>query len=238
MHLEIRMSVRCALIPLALALFAAGCTDERHPTAAAPPDGSAPHLLRWAFPPQFSVAGTGQFSVVGSGATSRVPTGVQASLSGGLSLDRYTASFWAVRGQPRAVQINYRSFTGDTSSPFLQFTNVDPAYVPGVGALAPGDSVLITVAVDSVNIKVTFEPTGLLFDTPAQLLISYGGAGGDLNGDGVVDQTDAYIEAQLLGMWYREGTDALWSKIDASQSIDTKSFTVALYHFSEYAVSW
>jgi hypothetical protein len=59
-----------------------------------------------------------------------------------------------------------------------------------------------------------------------------------LNGDGVVDATDAYIETQLLGMWYREGDVADWQRIPATQLVDEKSFIIGLPHFSQYAVSW
>ena len=158
--------------------------------------------------------------------------------SSGLSLAQYTATFWAVRGEERSLQINYVSVTGDTSSPFLRLVVDDPAYVPGLGDLAPGDSVLMTVTIDPSNIKISLEPTGLLFGHPAQLQIWYGGAGGDLNGDGVVDDADAWIEAQLLGMWYREGADSSWTEMPAAQSLADKSFTSALPHFSEYALCW
>lgn len=227
-----RMSVRRALIPLALALFAAGCSDERHPTAVQQPLPQAPHFLRWAG----SVRP--QFTAVGPPSGPSADGVLLASLSDGLSLDQYTATFWAVRGEHRSVQINYLSSTGDTSSPFLRLADVDPAYVPGFGELAPGDSVLITVTIDPHEIRVSLEPTGLLFDEPAQLHISYGGADGDLNGDGVVDETDAGIESQLLGMWYREGAENAWTRISAAQSLSDKSFTSALQHFSDYAVSW
>ena len=224
------MSVRRSLIPLALALFAARCGS--HPTAVEQPLAPTPHFLRWAgsSPPQFTV----------TGALSRQPVGgaLLASQAAGLSLDRYTGSFWAVRGEPRSVQINYLSSTGDTSSAFLRLTTTDPAYVPGVGDLAPGDSVLITVTIDPDNIKVSLEPTGLLFGDPGQLQISYGGADGDLNGDGVLDDTDSRIENQLLGLWYREGTDGMWERIPAVQVLPDKSFVSALPHFSEYAVCW
>ena len=175
-----------------------------------------------------------------TGALSRQPVGgaLLASQAAGLSLDRYTGSFWAVRGEPRSLQINYLSSTGDTSSAFLRLTTTDPAYVPGVGDLAPGDSVLITVTIDPDNIKVSLEPTGLLFGDPGQLQISYGGADGDLNGDGVLDDTDSRIESQLLGLWYREGTDGMWERIPAVQVLPDKSFVSALPHFSEYAVCW
>ena len=96
----------------------------------------------------------------------------------------------------------------------------------------------MTVTIDPSNIKISLEPTGLLFGNPAQLQIWYGGAGGDLNGDGVVDDADAWIEAQLLGMWYREGADGSCTAMPAAQSLADKSFTSALPHFSEYALCW
>src|SRR5207245_327742 len=157
---------------------------------------------------------------------------------GGLSLNQVTATFWAVRGEQRSAQINYVSAAGDTSAPFLRLSIADPTYVPGRGDLAPGDSVLITVTIDTLNIGVSLEPTGLLFGDPAQLQVWYGGAGGDLNGDGVVDSTDARIESRLLGMWYREGVDSAWTQVSAAQSLSEKSFTSALPHFSEYALCW
>ncbi|PYP22264.1 MAG: hypothetical protein DMD53_03295 [Gemmatimonadetes bacterium] len=225
------MSVRRHLIPLALAVFAARCADGPHPTGVQQPLAPAPHFLRWAggSAPQLTTIGTG------SGGAGH---GVFLASPGGLSLDQYTATFWAVRGEERSLQINYFSVTGDTSSPFLRLVVDDPAYVPGLGDLAPGDSVLMTVTIDPSNIKVTLEPTGLLFGNPAQLQVWYGGAGGDLNGDGVVDDADAWIEAQLLGMWYREGADGSWTAMPAAQSLADKSFTSALPHFSEYALCW
>ena len=229
---ENRMSVRRSLIPLVLALFAARCTNGPHPTAVEQPAAPTPHFLRWAggSAPQFSATGA-LAGLPGGGA-------LWASLSPGLQLDRYTAAFWAVRGEPRSLQINYLSATGDTSSAFLRLTTTDPAYVPGLGDLAPGDSVLITVTIDPDNIKVSLEPTGLVFGEPGQLQISYGGADGDLNGDGVVDETDTYIESRLLGLWYREGTNGVWEPIPAVQELADKSFVSALPHFCEYAISW
>jgi hypothetical protein len=223
------LAARRCLIPLALLVV--GCS---HPTAVQQllPPSQSPHFVRWAgsSPPQFTSP------AVPSGPMSNRPL-LAASLSG-LSLAQYSVAFWAVRGEQRSVQINYLSATGDSSAPFLRLTTTDPAYVPGVGDLAPGDSVLITVSVDPINIKVSLEPTGLLFGEPGQLQVSYGGADGDLNGDGVVDGVDAYIESQLLGLWYREGQDSTWTRIPASRSLLDQSFTSELPHFSEYAVSW
>src|SRR5260370_189469 len=101
-----------------------------------------------------------------------------------------------------------------------------------------GASVLIRLTVAPINIKVSLEPTGLRFGVPAQLQLWYGGAGGDLNGDGVVDSTDAQIESQLLGLWYREGADSAWTPLPANHSLADRSFISALQHFCDYAVSW
>src|SRR2546426_12478695 len=105
MSSENRMSVRRSLIPLVLALFAARCTNGSHPTAVEQPAAPAPHFLRWAggSPPQFTA----------TGALSGLPVGgaLLASQAAGLSLDRYTASFWAGRGEPASLQIHLLSST-------------------------------------------------------------------------------------------------------------------------------
>jgi hypothetical protein len=151
-----------------------------------------------------------------------------------LSLTNYQAQIWAVRGTSRTLAINYAA----GASPFLQLTIADPIFVPGRGALAVGDSVLVTATVDPNAIVVQLEPTGIQFGTPSQLKIWYGGSGGDLNGDGVINTTDAYIEARLLGMWYQANASSPWVPMSASKSLTEKSFTAALAHFSGYAISW
>lgn len=162
-------------------------------------------------------------------------------LSPPLSLDTYSISFWAVRGEARSVRINYRDANNDVSNPFLSLTITDPVSVPGIGEIAVGDSVLITIGIDTTNLGVSLEPSGTQFGAPSQLKIWYGGAGGDLNGDAQVDSTDAYIESQLLSVWYREG-ESPWSPIPASHSLEEKSFTTELQHFSLYflgfALDW
>jgi len=218
------MFVRRSLMVFALAVSVARCADQ--PTAVKSPAALQPQFLRWAEPPQF---------------TARIDARARRSgtmaLTPPLSLEQYQVSFWAVRGESRSVQINYSSAIDEETHPFLLLTTTDPQFVPGVGELAMGDSVLITVSVDTSKIGVTLEPSGLQFGAPAQMTIWYGGAGGDLNGDGVADSTDSAIEAQLLGLWTREDASDPWTQLGASQSLDEKSFTYALPHFCEYVVA-
>ena len=218
------MLVRRSLMVFALAVSVARCADQ--PTAVTSPAALQPQFLRWAEPPQFSAR-----------IDARARRSGTMALTPPLSLDQYQVSFWAVRGESRSVQINYSSAIDTDTHPFLVLTTTDPQFVPGVGELAMGDSVLITVSVDTIKIGVTLEPTGLQFGAPAQMKIWYGGAGGDLNGDGVADSSDSAIEAKLLGLWTREGDSDPWTQLGASQSLDEKSFTYALPHFCEYVIA-
>jgi hypothetical protein len=216
------MFVRRSLMVFALALAVARCADQ--PTAVNRPAG--PQFLRWAATPDFTARTDPRARR--SGAMALTPP---------LSLDQYTVSFWAVRGESRSVQINYSSSIDSESHPFLSLTATDPVFVPGVGDLAMGDSVLITVIVDTSKIGISLEPTGLQFGAPAEFKMWYGGAGGDLNGDGAADSTDAQIEAQLIGLWYREDSTDPWTPLSTTHSLEEKSFSYGLAHFSEYAVA-
>ena len=216
------MFVRRFLLVFALALSVARCADQ--PTAVKAPAG--PQFLRWADAPQF-------FARIDP----RARRSGTIALTPPLSLDQYVVSFWAVRGESRSVRINYTTPVDSQPYPFLTLTATDPQFVPGVGELPMGDSVLITVIVDTSKIGVSLEPHGLQFGEPAQMKIWYDGVGGDLNGDGVADSTDKAIEAKLLGLWYRADRSEPWAKLSANQSLDDRSFTYGLPHFSEYAIA-
>src|ERR1051325_1434885 len=185
------MFVRRSLMVFALALSVARCADQ--PTAASRAPAS-PQFLAWA-------GATPQFTSTAIRPSS-ARSGSAALMTPPVSMDQYTVSFWAVRGESRSIQINYASSIDSDTHPFLSLTTTDPQ-----------------------------------FGAPAQLKIWYGGAAGDYNGDGVIDDTDAQVESQLLGLWYREGQADAWTQLSATQSLDEKSFTYALPHFCEYAVA-
>jgi hypothetical protein len=224
------MLVRRSLIVLALTLAVVRCADQ--PTALQ----QSPHTAVAANVPQFvqwAANVAPQFTAI-------LPQSNQHGRPGfrtpPLSLDTYSVSFWAVRGESRSVRINYASALDSLSHPFLQLTVTDPTFAPGQGDIAVGDSVLITVNIDTTKIGMSLEPTGLQFGERAQLQIWYDGAGGDLNGDGVVDSVDAAIEKQLLGLAYRESSNDAWARVPASQSLNDHSFTSALPHFCDFAI--
>lgn len=146
-----------------------------------------------------------------------------------MNLEQKRVTFWAVRGASRSVQINYKGSHDSAPHPFLLLTTTDPQFVPGIGELAVGDSVLITVKVDTRKLKVSLEPTGLQFGAPATLTLWYAGAGDDQNSDPVPDDS--------LGLFYREDHKHPWIRLGATQSLEQKSFTYNIPHFSDYAIA-
>jgi len=211
------MFVRRSLIVAALAVSVARCADQ--PTA---PRSAAPQLLDWADTTAVFSANLSQPSMPGGSAAYMTPPAP-------LNLEQKHVSFWAVRGASRSVQINYRGSRDSDPHPFLLLTTTDPQFVPGIGDLAVGDSVLITVKVDTRKLKVSLEPTGLRFGAPAALTLWYGAAAQDQDGAPVSDDS--------LGMFYREDHKHPWIQLAATQSLEQKSFTYNIPHFSDYAIA-
>jgi len=206
------------------------------------------HHLKWA--PDVPV----QFTTEGNTEVQELPfsdaAGLQAAAgSAELALDAYKVGFWAVRGQHRYVQINYRttlentfSLSADTKieSPFLRLDVDEPVLRPDGSAIAVGDSVFVTVYVDPTDMVVYLLPHGLQFGNTEfnTLQIWYDGAGPDLNTDGLVNTADVYIEQELLGLWYQATLGAPWTLLESEQSHSEDWFWTGLWHFSGYAVSW
>jgi hypothetical protein len=212
------MPLRRYVISLALVLVAAGCSDQTGPSPAAFPmplaDVVSPppgtHILRQ------------------SATAPRLTT--------------YQVSFWAKRGSQKTIFLNYRRAPGQWfPDPFLRFKIPMNGLVAGAGGvpLARGDSVLITLTIDTVFFNVEFQPSGVLFSksSPAQLAIWYENASPDLNGDGVVDVVDETLKEQLA-IWYRGSKAGAWKQVWSKNDPSEQVVTAALYHFSQYAVAW
>lgn len=156
-------------------------------------------------------------------------------------LEAYRLSFWAHVGKASTVTVNYQPAAGQwVGEPFLRFDIPKNGLVAGANGvrLRKGDSVWVTLTIDSLSFSVHFQPAGVLFSTkfPANLAIWYGNADPDLNGDGVVNGKDKQLERQLA-FWYH-AAKTHWSQLSSNNDATQLSVSTALYHFSEYAVSW
>lgn len=211
------MFVRRSLIVAALAISVARCADQ--PTA---PHAAVPQLLNWADT-------TASFSANLSHPSTHGASAVQMGPPAPMNLEQKRVTFWAVRGESRTVQINYKGTHDSDPHPFLLLTTTDPQFVPGIGELAVGDSVLVTVKVDTRKLKVSLEPTGLQFGEPATLTLWYSGAKDDAD--------NAPVSDDGLGLFYREDHKHPWTQLAAVQSLEQKSFTYNIPHFSDYAVA-
>ncbi len=214
MDREHAMPLRRYAKPLILVLVAAACSDQT---------GPSPTALQMPLAALASPTGT---HILQQAATAP-------------RLQTYQMSFWAKRGTQTTVAVFYRRAPSQwLPDPFLRFKIPINGLVAGAGGmpLARGDSVLITMSIDTVLFTVDFQPSGVLFSTasPAQLAIWYKNANPDLNGDGVVDANDAALQEQLAFWYHGKVWVKQWSKADTTQL----SVSGPIYHFSQYAVAW
>lgn len=206
------------LFPLALALALGACQDAAGPIA-------EPYAPR----PQFDMLAT----------DSSAEVHLLRQSPSAPPLEAYRVSFWASPIRESKVTVNYRPVAGQSvGAPFLRFDVPRHGLVAGAGGvpLAPNDSVLITLTIDSVAFRVDFQPGGVAFSAsnPAQLTLWYANANPDFNGDGQVNELDNQL-ARQLAVWYH---GAKWSRMSSKSDPALRVVAAQLYHFSEYAVSW
>jgi hypothetical protein len=225
-----------SFVLLGVAAWLAACAESTGPPVIQGPltraDGQVRHL-RWQ-----STGSPRQFAALGSTVVRRAP---QNGAAASTVLDHYELAFWAANSRDQEIQINYQAADGSWL-PYVWFKVPQGGLSrhPDGTPFADGDSVLITVAIDSTSLIVTFEPTGLEFNSeaPAQLSVWYTGADPDFDASGAVDGDDRYIEEELLGVWVQELATDPWALVSAVQSIPNKLFTGSLGHFSDYSIAW
>ncbi|HKJ92865.1 MAG TPA: hypothetical protein VJ957_06840 [Longimicrobiales bacterium] len=151
-------------------------------------------------------------------------------------------SFWAVKGQDRAMMLRYQpEQPGEEGESFLEFKVPGDALLkrPDGTAFAQGDSVQITVQVSTDGrFLFEFSPAGLQFDPnhPARLDVTYSRTGGDLDGDGTVDQQDQELQKKL-GMWKQEAVGGLWYSVGVLKLDDLEEIEGDITGFTGFALA-
>ena len=153
------------------------------------------------------------------------------------ALQAYAASFWAVRGTSRTLEIDYLG-----GEDFFRLDVPGDALLrrPDGSTIQPGDSVLITVEIDPSLMLFRFEPGGLVFDAahPVRLRVDYSHADDDFDDDGDVDPDDDAIETTWLSVWRQPGAGANWTRLASVRDASLEDFEAELVQFSNYALAW
>lgn len=152
------------------------------------------------------------------------------------------ASFWAKKGEDRALVLEYTPEPGETEGEdFLTFEVSAEALLrsPDGRLYQRGDSVQIRLTVvEDGRFVFRFEPSGLLFNplVPAELEIEYARTDGDLNGDGVVDQKDRELESRM-GIWKQEKLGDLWLRLGTVKFEDRDEIEAKIVGFTGFCVA-
>jgi hypothetical protein len=154
------------------------------------------------------------------------------------------ASFWALRGEDRGVDIRFVD-DEDPTQPGEEYLRleVDAEALlarPDGTPFADGDSVLITVRVaDPDRLLFEFQPAGLTFDPdrPAELRIHYNHADDDLDEDGDIDLDDETLEL-TIGIWRQESDGDPFERLGSLLFDELEEIEAELQGFSRYALAY
>ncbi|HEV8399268.1 MAG TPA: hypothetical protein VGQ18_05440 [Gemmatimonadales bacterium] len=157
-------------------------------------------------------------------------------------LETYTTAFWVTKGKAATLVVNYQSPDGQSvPDPFLVFSVPKDGLIAGADDphMAKGDSILLTLSIDPNGFLAHFGPSGVKFSAkaPAVLTMCYEYMDPDLNGDGIVDDTDKALQQQL-SFWTQSMKAGDWFKLPTKYDPANPCVSAQIFHFSEYAVSW
>ena len=161
-----------------------------------------------------------------------------AGVSGALPTQ---ASFWAVRGEERELEMRSAPTPDDDDGEKFLELEIDEETLlrrPDGTAFAEGDSILITVTLDPTGrFLFDFQPSGLVFnpDEPAELKIRYVLADDDYDDDGDVDADDLAFE-DLLSIWQRENPGDPFVRLQTFE-IDDDELEADLNGFTGFALA-
>ncbi len=140
-------------------------------------------------------------------------------------------SFWAVAGQFQQLVIRQQpEQPGEEGDEFLTL-ELRPKTLfsrPDGTFFQPGDSILITVTIDTTRVLAEFRPSGLEFnpEEPARLEIDYDDA----------DSEFLAVEAEL-DIWRQERPGELWFRLGTVQFEDLDEIEARLLGFTRFALA-
>lgn len=142
------------------------------------------------------------------------------------ALQTYRVQFYAIAGQQQRVEILYAN-----GEDFLQFDLDEETLVRDSAGrlLAPGDSVRITITVDTEKFIVRFQPEGLVFNQnrPAELEFEYARA------------DSLYLDQEtLIGAWRQERVGEPWQELAPLRfDVTLDEIEIEVPGFTRYALA-
>jgi hypothetical protein len=151
-------------------------------------------------------------------------------------------SFYAVQGQDRELHISFQDASGAEGEEFLRLRVRSGSLLanPDGSAIAPGDSVLITVrVVNADSVLFEMEPSGLTFNPvePAELKIHYAHADHDFNDDGSINAIDDQIKTQLA-IWRQETPGTPFTRLGSVNVEESEEVNADILGFTRYAIAY
>ena len=159
----------------------------------------------------------------GEGGPTAPPRGAPGALHDGSTLGLLPGTLGLVGGLLSCAPLPYDSVT-DTIGPAGGTLQVGPhSLIVPPGALAAPTAITAILPPDSVNL-VRFQPQGLVFQVPAELVMSYANCATGVSVPGHIAYVDDLLSILESLLAHRDGP--------------AQSVTSRIEHFSGYAVAW